>query len=260
MPAAGAVGSEGHTRRAIVRLLLESGSITATEISERLGLSAAGVRRHLDALIDAGDAESVAAASWQQVGRGRPAKRYRLTAGGRAKLDHSYDDLASAAIRQLREIGGDDAVKTFARRRIDAILSDIAPAEGPDDAAVEAAAERVAQALTKAGYVATTTGWAGRSTVCKSASITARCRTWPKNSRNFATPSSRRCPRCSAPTCSCWRRSSTAIAPAPPTYHSPSPIRRRPARAPPLATKESRHDPRSRQGTVDPGADDRRPG
>lgn len=157
MPAAGAVGSEGHTRRAIVRLLLESGSITATEISERLGLSAAGVRRHLDALIDAGDAESVAAASWQQVGRGRPAKRYRLTAGGRAKLDHSYDDLASAAIRQLREIGGDDAVKTFARRRIDAILSDIAPAEGPDDAAVEAAAERVAQALTKAGYVATTT-------------------------------------------------------------------------------------------------------
>ncbi|BDB43067.1 transcriptional regulator [Mycobacterium kiyosense] len=157
VPAAGAVGSEGHTRRAIVRLLLESGSITATEISERLGLSAAGVRRHLDALIDAGDAESVAAASWQQVGRGRPAKRYRLTAGGRAKLDHSYDDLASAAIRQLREIGGDDAVKTFARRRIDAILSDIAPAEGPDDAAVEAAAERVAQALTKAGYVATTT-------------------------------------------------------------------------------------------------------
>ncbi|WP_276004505.1 helix-turn-helix transcriptional regulator [Mycobacterium shinjukuense] len=146
-----------RTRRAVVRLLLESGSITAGEIGTRLGLSAAGVRRHLDALIEAGDAESSAAAPWQQVGRGRPAKRYRLTAAGRAKLDHSYDDLASAAMRQLREIGGEEAVRAFARRRIDAILADVAPADGPDDAAVEAAAERIAGALTKAGYVATTT-------------------------------------------------------------------------------------------------------
>jgi FeS assembly ATPase SufC len=48
--AAGASVPDGHTRRAIVRLLLESGSITAVEIGDRLGLAAAGVRRHLDAL------------------------------------------------------------------------------------------------------------------------------------------------------------------------------------------------------------------
>ncbi|MGH3847538.1 MAG: helix-turn-helix domain-containing protein, partial [Pseudonocardiaceae bacterium] len=77
---------DGHTRTAVVQLLLESGSITAGQIGDRLGLSAAGVRRHLDALIDGGEAESVPAAAWQQVGRGRPAKRYRLTATGRAKL------------------------------------------------------------------------------------------------------------------------------------------------------------------------------
>ena len=157
MPAAAAGGSDGHTRRAIVRLLLESGSITATEIGGRLGLAAAGVRRHLDALTEAGEAESVAAAAWQQVGRGRPAKRYRLTAAGRAKLDHAYDDLASAAMRQLREIGGEDAVKAFARRRIDAILSDVQAVEGTGEQAVEATADRIAQALSKAGYVATTT-------------------------------------------------------------------------------------------------------
>ncbi|OBI92553.1 helix-turn-helix transcriptional regulator [Mycobacterium asiaticum] len=156
-PAAGAAGSDGHTRRAIVRLLLESGSITASEIGDRLSLTAAGVRRHLDALIEAGDAESVPAAPWQQVGRGRPAKRYRLTAAGRGKLDHAYDDLAAAAMRQLREIGGDDAVRKFARRRIDALLAGVDGAEGPDEAAVEAASERIANALTKAGYVATTT-------------------------------------------------------------------------------------------------------
>lgn len=156
--AAAAAVRDGHTRRAIVRLLVESGSITAGEIGDRLGLTAAGARRHLDALIEAGDAESVPAASWQQVGRGRPAKRFRLTSAGRAKLEHAYDDLASAAMRQLREIGGEDAVRAFARRRVDAILAGVPAADdNADDAAVEAAAERVAGALSKAGYVATTT-------------------------------------------------------------------------------------------------------
>jgi predicted ArsR family transcriptional regulator len=148
---------DGHTRRSIVRLLVESGSITVSEIGDRLGLAAAGVRRHLDALIEAGDAESAAAAPWQQAGRGRPARRYRLTSAGRAKLDHAYDDLAAAAMRQLREIGGEDAVQTFARRRIDAILADVRPADSAEDADVEAAAGRLGRALTKAGYVATTT-------------------------------------------------------------------------------------------------------
>jgi predicted ArsR family transcriptional regulator len=145
--------ADRHTRGAIVQLLLESGPITAGEIGDELGISAAGVRRHLDALLDAGDAQSSAAAAWQHHGRGRPAKRYRLTAEGRAKLQHTYDDLAVAAMRQLREIGGDDAVRTFARRRIDAILSGVT--EGPSD--VEAKADRVAAALTKAGYATTVT-------------------------------------------------------------------------------------------------------
>lgn len=151
-----AVGAvpEGHrTRRAVVRLLMESGSITAGEIGTSLGLSAAGVRRHLEALIELGDAESHAAEAWQQAGRGRPAKRYRLTAAGRGKLEHSYDDLASAAMRQLRKIGGDEAVRTFARQRIDTILSDVEPAGGHD---VETAAEQIAGSFTRAGYAATT--------------------------------------------------------------------------------------------------------
>lgn len=136
-----------------MQLLLESGPITAGEIGERLGISAAGVRRHLDALMDAGDAQASAAAAWQHTGRGRPAKRYRLTPAGRAKLSHAYDDLAAAAIRQLREIGGDDAVRAFARRRIDGILAGVT--EGPDD--VESKADRVAAALTEAGYATTVT-------------------------------------------------------------------------------------------------------
>lgn len=159
--------SDGHTRSAIVQLLLE-GPITAGQIGDRLGISAAGVRRHLDALIDAGDAEAHAAATWQHSGRGRPAKRYRLTAAGRGKLGHTYDDLAAAAMRQLREIGGDEAIRTFARHRIDTILSgvdrtadDHTRDDDTRDNDVEAAAETLAAALTDAGYATTTTRVAG---------------------------------------------------------------------------------------------------
>lgn len=147
---------DGVTRRAVVRLLMESGMITAGAIGTQLGISPAGVRRHLDALIELGDVEAHAAQAWQHAGRGRPAKRYQLTAAGRGKLGHRYDDLASEAMRQLREIGGEDAVRTFARRRIDTILAGISPVDGADDAAVEKTAEQIAAALTKAGYAATT--------------------------------------------------------------------------------------------------------
>jgi predicted ArsR family transcriptional regulator len=154
-----------RTRGAIVQLLLQAGPITASDIGDRLGISAAGVRRHLDALLEAGDAQASAAAAWQHNGRGRPAKRYRLTAAGRAKLDHAYDDLAVAAMRQLREIGGDDAVRTFARRRIDSILAgvgagsaDMQEASETDAAPdVEKTADKVAAALTEAGYATTVT-------------------------------------------------------------------------------------------------------
>lgn len=159
-PAAGHDSPEGRTRHAVVRLLMESGSITAGEIGARLGLSAAGVRRHLDALIEMGDAEAHAPASWQQVGRGRPAKRFQLTAAGRGKLGHRYDDLAVAAMRQLREIGGEDAVVAFARQRIDTILSEVAAVAAAEDTGadgdLEATADRIAAALTEAGYAATT--------------------------------------------------------------------------------------------------------
>jgi len=156
-PVSGGIsGQDGQTRRVVVRLLLESGSITAAEIGRRLGISAAGVRRHLDALVECGDAEANPAAAWQQAGRGRPAKRYRLTPAGRAKLEHTYDDLASAAMRQLREIGGDEAVRAFARRRIDTILAGVPAPASEDDEAVEVAAEGVADALTRAGYATTT--------------------------------------------------------------------------------------------------------
>ncbi|WP_442971308.1 helix-turn-helix transcriptional regulator [Rhodococcus sp. EPR-157] len=149
-------GQEGHTRSAVVTLLLEEGPITASDIGNRLGLSAAGVRRHLEALIDNGEARVAPVRALRQRGRGRPAKHFQLTAVGRNKLGHTYDDLAGAAMRQLRKIGGDAAIETFARQRVDAIVADVEPVDGDRPADVEEAADRIADAFTAAGFAAST--------------------------------------------------------------------------------------------------------
>ncbi|XWO27578.1 transcriptional regulator [Rhodococcus sp. BGS-1C] len=156
---AGHTGSNAHdgqTRGAVVALLLEEGPITASDIGTRLGLSAAGVRRHLDALIDNGEARIAPSAALRRRGRGRPAKHFQLTAIGRSRLGHTYDDLAGAAMRQLRIIGGDAAIETFARERVDAIVADVEPAGGDRPADVEQTAERIADAFTAAGFAAST--------------------------------------------------------------------------------------------------------
>ena len=150
------VSHDGHTRAAIVQLLLEHGPITATSISSELGLTAAGVRRHLDALIDAGEARAASSASWQQRGRGRPAKQYQLTAAGRGKLAHAYDDLAGAAMRQLREIGGEGAIKEFARKRVASIVANVSSTTGQDPQATAEKADEIAEAFTSAGFAAST--------------------------------------------------------------------------------------------------------
>ncbi|MFJ9364824.1 helix-turn-helix transcriptional regulator [Nocardia sp. NPDC101769] len=147
---------EGHTREAVVKLLLEEGPITATAIGERLGLSPAGVRRHLDALIESGEARATRSAPWQQKGRGRPAKQFQLTATGRGRLGHAYDDLAGAAMRQLREIGGDQAITEFARKRVATIVSGVGELTGHTPAETEAKAEEIADAFTDAGFAAST--------------------------------------------------------------------------------------------------------
>ncbi|MFI5717101.1 helix-turn-helix transcriptional regulator [Nocardia sp. NPDC051750] len=168
----GSVGvpvTEGHTRAAIVRLLLEEGPITATAIGSALGLAPAGVRRHLDALIESGQARAGRSAPWQQKGRGRPAKQYQLTAAGRGMLGHAYDDLAGAAIRQLREIGGEAAVTEFARQRARTLVDGIealpaadrdeissTPADADGRSGTAAKAEEIATALSDAGFAAST--------------------------------------------------------------------------------------------------------
>ena len=145
-------GADGQTRAAVVSLLVDEGPLTASDIAARLGISPAGVRRHLDILSDGGDVE-VAPAGFRKDGRrGRPAKFFQLTPTGRGKLRHAYDDLAGAALRTLRDIAGQQAVDDFARQRVDGIVEGIEAAH--DSRTVIATVDQIADALTSAGYSA----------------------------------------------------------------------------------------------------------
>ena len=136
------------TRSAIRELLLQRGALTASTIGRELGLSAAGVRRHLDILEDAGVVESVRT---RPAGtRGRPAKAFQVTASGRTTAHHGYDQLAVEALTALRRVGGSEAVIDFARERVRSVIGQVRPATGPDD--VERAANDIASALSEAGY------------------------------------------------------------------------------------------------------------
>jgi predicted ArsR family transcriptional regulator len=160
-PATGGPASAGagltrdeSTRDRVARSILTNGPSSAAVLAERLELTPAAVRRHLDHLLDEGLVEAREERVYGPRGRGRPAKVFVLTDSGRHAFHQAYDDLAATAMRFIAEAGGDEAVAEFARRRVGEVeqryreLVDAAP-EGSK-------AEALAQALTADGYAAST--------------------------------------------------------------------------------------------------------
>lgn len=154
--------TDGRTRTRVQALLLELGPTTAGVLGERLALTDAGVRRHLDALLAEGTVTLVAARPQaarrdrpQVAKRGRPARVYALSAAGHAAGPAGYDDLAASALRFLAEHGGPEAVQRFAdervselERRYDSQLAGVSVSDRP---------AALAAALSADGYAASTT-------------------------------------------------------------------------------------------------------
>jgi predicted ArsR family transcriptional regulator len=166
-----AVGERG-TRDGVARLLLETGPLTAAALAERLGVSPAAIRRHLDGLVERGTVTECEPRAASARGRGRPARAYALTDSGRAEFPHAYDDLASTALRYLAASGGVGAVEAFAcfrtgelerKLRQSMIASPALSApDGPD-----ASLERLAEALTAEGYAASVQRTATGAQLCQ---------------------------------------------------------------------------------------------
>lgn len=111
-PASGAsdVGRDGDggTRERVLQLVVEEGPISAAALGRRLDLTAAAVRRHLDAMTEQGIVEIKNVTS-RQKGAGRPSRRYVISQRGQEVLGDDYLSLARAALKLLEPASGQDA-------------------------------------------------------------------------------------------------------------------------------------------------------
>jgi len=154
-PAAGV--REAHspsTRQRVRSLLLALGPSTASTLSDRLGLSPAAVRKHLDALLADGTVSTRQQSVRGLRGRGRPARLYALTDAGHDGGPAAYDDLAAGALRFLAAAAGERAVERFAEERVAELEQRYAARLVDTPAAQRPAA--LAEALSDDGYAATT--------------------------------------------------------------------------------------------------------
>ena len=107
------------TRDQVARVILEGGPMTAADLSDKLSITPAGVRRHLDSLIAEGVLAPKDPYQVNSRGRGRPSKVFVMTDKGREKFEHSYDDLAVAALKFMASKNGSHLVDEFAQSRAD---------------------------------------------------------------------------------------------------------------------------------------------
>jgi predicted ArsR family transcriptional regulator len=141
------------TRARVSRSLLDHGPSTVAELAERLGLTCAAIRRHLDAAVQDGTIVAREESPHGPRGRGRPAKRFSLTDAGHAAGPTSYDEVALDALRYLRESAGEEAVEDFARRRM--AQWEARYAERIAALPLDERAEALAHALADDGYAST---------------------------------------------------------------------------------------------------------
>ena len=141
-----------RTRDQVARAILESGPSTAVALAERLNLTPAGIRRHLDSLIEEGILQEREPHARSARTRGRPSKVFVMSDKGRELFEHSYDDLAVSALRYISSQGGDHLVTGFARQRAEEIIR---KAE-PELSGAKDKSRALAKFLTDEGYAAST--------------------------------------------------------------------------------------------------------
>ena len=157
------VGEDLRTRDAVARSILENGPSSAAVLGERLGLTPAGIRRHLDLLVADGVLEAREPHATLVRGRGRPSKVFVMTDTGREKFEHSYDDLAVSALKFMASQSGEHLVKSFAKSRADEIVRKAIPTLSKRSNKVIA----LASFLTEQGFAASVAPRAKGEEICQ---------------------------------------------------------------------------------------------
>jgi len=150
----GGPASDDSTRDRVARAVSELGPVTTSDLAERLGLTSAAVRRHLDNLESDQLVRTLDTAPVGRRGRGRPARAYVLTDAGHSALSSEYDDLAASALRFLADEIGPEAVERFAESRVRALEARYAASVAAAGTDVAARTDALAAALSADGYAA----------------------------------------------------------------------------------------------------------
>jgi len=160
------VETDASTRHRVASSILEHGPSTAAELAQRLGLTPAAIRRHLDVLLASGHLEARERRVYGARGRGRPAKVFVLTDAGRSVFYTAYDTLAVDALEFLAASSGSDAVALFAESRM-ARSEDRYRTRISNAPANTTPTQALAAALSEDGYVASTLPSATGEQLCQ---------------------------------------------------------------------------------------------
>ncbi|WP_297083138.1 metalloregulator ArsR/SmtB family transcription factor [uncultured Demequina sp.] len=136
------------TRDRVLGLIASAGPITATTLADELGVTPAGVRRHLGALGDDGLITEHEQPGTHVRGRGRPAKSYVATTDGQRSLTTAYNSVAVDAVAFMREHGQLDEFVEAKAAELENVLRDAVGDESPMGERVEA----LSKALAEQGY------------------------------------------------------------------------------------------------------------
>lgn len=119
---------ETRTRETILSLVMEIGPVTVLEIAKQLSMTTAGVRRHVDLLLQQNKIR-VFQTDLHTQRRGRPAKSYIAAGSAHDALgEGSYQELATQLLEYLSEINGVQHIEEFAERT----FSEMAKRYGPN--------------------------------------------------------------------------------------------------------------------------------
>ncbi|PWD52346.1 transcriptional regulator [Serinibacter arcticus] len=150
------VDGDTGTRDRVRALVVQRGPVGASTLAEILDLTPAAVRRHLAALVQAGEIAERAVISAGPRGRGRPAREYVATPAAQHHLPNTSAALAADALRHLADVLGPEAVAEFAQARVatlEATYRPVVEAAGDD---LHDRARALAQLFSESGYAAST--------------------------------------------------------------------------------------------------------
>lgn len=157
-PASNAALDEDTTRERVLQLIMSDGPINAAKLADILGLTPAGIRRHISHLEESGQI-AVYTDKPEKGVRGRPSRQYVATNRAHDEMPSAYSGIAAEALAFIEAKAGSEAVEEFAALR----LADFEKKYSGHITATDpqGRVEQLAQALNAEGFAASVRPVAG---------------------------------------------------------------------------------------------------